>query len=280
MPAIAALPERLASSRNTLVGVFAGGVALLVVAWEPHAWWAVPTLLLSFLAAGWPLRRVLFGETWSLGAYLWFYVRLVLVIYGFLVSADGRAVDGGRERRPELAGHRGAGRRADRVERAQRRDRPRRARRAARCTAPALTERFSAIIGRSKIPAPLVEYVDLRGGVVVNAIALPDTDRPGVLFSSSLIDRLEEREVAAIFAHEMAHLEHFNRAFLAKLRWAGWVIIAAAVLAAPLVYTYAPDRMWLRWLWPIVVFSYIGDPDPAPPEARDGERPASGGAQW
>jgi len=78
-----AFPERLQGSRTLLTAVFAGALAVLIAVWPGQTWWSLPLFLLSFIAAGWPLRRVMFGETWSVGTYLWFYVRLFIAIYGF-----------------------------------------------------------------------------------------------------------------------------------------------------------------------------------------------------
>ncbi len=250
-----ALPERLAGSRNTLVFVFSSVMAALIVVWPQHLWWSIPLLLLSFLAAGWPLRRVLFGETWGLGTYLWFYTRMFVAIYGFwllLIAAPWitRGAGAGMWIASavlaavliawnEQNGH---------VIRFLLRARP--------VETPDLLERFTAIVSAARVPSPRIEYVDMRGGVLVNAIALPDTEQPGVLFTSSLLERLDAREIAGVFAHEVAHLEHFNRAFLKKLRWVGWAMVAAAVTVGPLVRTQHPGAAWLLWGWPIVVIAY------------------------
>ena len=225
--------------------------------WTAQAWWSIPLLLLSFLAAGWPLRRVLFGETWSLPVYLWFYFRLVVSIYGFWLLLTGGAM-ACRKRRSIVVGSRLAdwasllllwNEQYGRILRFLMRAQP--------IARPGLLDRFRAVVASAKIPEPTIEFVDMRGGVLVNAIALPDTERPGVLFTSSLLDRLEEPEVAAIFAHEVAHLEHFNRAFLRKYRWLGWALVVVAVTISPLLRNYAPDAEWVTRLWPLVVFGYL-----------------------
>ena len=251
-----ALPERLAGSRNLLAVVFSVVLVVEIGVWTPHAWWSVPLLLLLFLAAGWPLRRVLFRETWSVAAYLSFYVRLVIGIYGFwllLMAAPWLAkID---SRSPwAVAGGLGAvlllwNEQYGRILRFLMRAQP--------IARPGLLDRFRAVMANAKIPDTRAEFVDMRGGVLVNAIALPDTERPGVLFTSSMLDRLEEREVAAIFAHEVAHLEHFNRAFLRKYRLFGWALVAVAVTITPVLRTYAPEAEWLIALWPLVIFGYL-----------------------
>src|SRR5688500_20070721 len=97
----------------------------------------------------------------------------------------------------------------------------------------------------------------MTGGVLVNALALPDTERSTVLFSGSLLERLDEDEIVGVFAHEVAHLEHFNPRYLKKLRWVGWALVAVAVTIGPLTHLYAPRFESLLWAWPLVVFTYI-----------------------
>jgi heat shock protein HtpX len=251
-----ALPERLIGTRNLLTAVFSVVLAVEIGVWTRHTWWSIPLLLLSLLAAGWPLRRVLFGETWSLAAYLWFYVRLVVGIYGFwllLIAAPWlTGINGGAPwivitglGALLLIWNEQYGLLLRFLMRAQ------------PIARPDLLDRFGAIVTNARIPEPRAEVVDMRGGVLVNAIALPDTERPGVLFTSSLLDRLDAREVAAIFAHEVAHLEHFNRAFLRKYRWMGWALVATAVSVAPLLQNYAPEWTWMTAGWPFVVFAYL-----------------------
>jgi Zn-dependent protease with chaperone function len=249
-----ALAERLVRGRTLLTFIFAFALALEIVLWGRHVWWSIPLLCLTFLSAGLPLRRALFNDTWSLAEYLWFYVRLFVGIYGFwILLMVAPWVWRGR---PEwstaaalgvglMAWNAQWGRALRFIMRAQ------------PITTPTLLERFARVDRQAAIPTPRTEIVDMCGGVLVNALALPDTVRPGVLFTSSLIDRLEEREVAAIYAHEVAHLEHFNRDYLIKLRWVGWALIAGAVLVGPLAAQYLPRRMgWVPVTWPMIVIIY------------------------
>src|SRR5687768_6962159 len=78
-----AFAERLLTGRTLLAVVFVSVTAVAVVFWPRHAPLMFPFQLLTFMAAGWPLRRAMLGETWSVGAYLSFYVRMVVAIYGF-----------------------------------------------------------------------------------------------------------------------------------------------------------------------------------------------------
>ena len=44
----------------------------------------------------------------------------------------------------------------------------------------------------------------------MNAVALPGVRTPAVAFSHVLLERLPPDEIAAVFAHEVAHHEHFD----------------------------------------------------------------------
>jgi Zn-dependent protease with chaperone function len=250
-----ALAERLQSGRNALTFVFALALTLLLVEFGAQAWWAVPLLLLSSLAAGWPLRRALFGETWSIGSYLWFYVRLVVAIFGFWLLLMATPALAWASARPWIAG--AALGVVLLAWNAQWGTLLRFVMRTTPVQSPELVERFRAILSKTALNEPRVEFVDMRGGVLVNALAVPDTVRPSVLFTSSLLERLDADEVAAVFAHEVAHLEHFNPHYLKRWRWAGWgLILAGAGLASA---TAALDRnAWLAlWCWPFVVIIYL-----------------------
>src|SRR5687768_9097087 len=80
-----AFAEKLLTGRTPLAVVFVSVAAIEVVFWPRRSVLMLPLQLLTFMAAGWPLRRAMLGERWSVGAYLWFYVRMVVAIYGFWI---------------------------------------------------------------------------------------------------------------------------------------------------------------------------------------------------
>ena len=80
-----AFAEKLLTGRTLLAVVFVSVAAIEVVFWPRRSVLILPFQLLAFMAAGWPLRRAMLGESWSVGAYLWFYVRMVVAIYGFWI---------------------------------------------------------------------------------------------------------------------------------------------------------------------------------------------------
>jgi hypothetical protein len=75
------LPERLLAGRQLMPVAFAASIAMAVL-WFEHLIWVVPLALASVVAAGFPLRRRLLGESWSVTAYLWFMFRLAIATQG------------------------------------------------------------------------------------------------------------------------------------------------------------------------------------------------------
>ena len=93
----------------------------------------------------------------------------------------------------------------------------------------ALLQRFRAIAQASGIAMPRFEEVPLHGGAIANAIALPSLRGSSVLFTETLLAHLDADEAAAICAHEVAHLEHFNPPLLRRLNAVMLLTIAAGV---------------------------------------------------
>src|SRR5687768_15875915 len=251
-----AFAERLLTGRTLLAVVFVSAATIEVFFWPRRAPVMLPLQLLTFIAAGWPLRRAMLGETWSVGAYLSFYVRMVVAIYGFWILLMATPWLTHPDGLPAWAGPAVLAavllvwndRYVD-VMRLVLKMRP--------VTTVSLVTRFNAVVDKTSVPNPSVQYVDVDGGVFANAIALPSLRRPAVGFTSTVLDRFDEDEVVAIFAHEIAHLEYFNRAYLKKYQWAGWAIILAAAGFTPLLETFAPQLTVATYLWPFVVLMYI-----------------------
>ncbi|MGE3805423.1 MAG: M48 family metalloprotease, partial [Gemmataceae bacterium] len=96
-----------------------------------------------------------------------------------------------------------------------------------------LLEAFEPIMARSQAARPIIlESGSSRGGFV-NAFALPSTRQSRVLFGRRLLDILDTEEAAAIFAHEVAHLEQFDAAKLRQVQLREWLLIALACFLAP-----------------------------------------------
>ena len=229
----AAMPERLqVHQRRNGVATFLALPVLGMLA--PRSFvWAVPLLLSALLLAGYRLRRALYGETWTRPAYLSFFFRLYIAIFGFwlllaflpmLASLAGPF--------DWLAGAALAGvlfvweRRYAATVRA--------CLRAAPLGEGPVLMRCRALAETCGQPCPDYVRVDLGGGAVANALALPSLRGNAVLFTSTLLERLNENEVAAICAHELAHFEHFTPERLRRIHAVNLTLIAVAALVSPL----------------------------------------------
>ena len=250
-----ALPERLVASRRQATSIVVVAMAALIYGWPAEVWWAFPLLVLGRLVASYPARRALFGETWSLARYVSFYIRLIAGVYGFwllilftpflvMESGDrawlteivlGLVIVFGNLRWTDLF---------------------RRLMRSRPVDHPALAARFTDLVETTGLPMPRFERVDLHGGVFANAVALPSLRGSTVLVSETLLDRLETDEVLGIAAHELAHLEQFNRKRLRQMAVTAWICSAIA-LALPLVVRQlapeAPSVLVLLWTIPVAM---------------------------
>jgi heat shock protein HtpX len=222
--------------------------------------WGIPGMLgvvLISRAAAYPARRALLGETWSLLAYLEWSVRLFIAWAGFwtllawtpyLIEAAGRhwlladctlAVALGAWQRwfPQVL----------------------------LCTLRArpldpesigsdFAEGVRRVLQRSHAATPRLWRAGPTVGVIANALALPSLGGSSVLFSETLLESLSPSETAAIFAHEVAHLEHYDRRRLRRLMAGTVVLVAGAIASAPLIATLAPGREWIAITgWPVAV---------------------------
>jgi len=81
----AALPERLLAARRGNGVALWLSIVLLLIAWPTTTAWTLPLLFIARLAASFPERRTLYQETWSLGAYLYYHIRLTVAAFGFWI---------------------------------------------------------------------------------------------------------------------------------------------------------------------------------------------------
>ena len=253
----ASLPERLLAAqrvRGALTGV---AFMLLVTIWPGRAAWTLPLLAMSQLAAGYPLRRRVYEETWSLPAYVWFFVRLWIAAFGFWILLGAT---------PAIAAQAGG---VDWIAAAvlalvlllwHRRyaaafrwilgARP--------MSESTLLARFAAMAESCGVGPVRFDVVDLRGGRFANAVALPSLHEPGAAFSQPLLDALDPDETAAICAHELAHLEHFNARRMRRLRLVNHALIAAAAATAPAFRIIEPEALGVMLVsWPVLMVSAL-----------------------
>ena len=243
-----ALPERLVAEqqRNGQIAVLVFFVLALA---SPKAlWWTLPLLFLARVTAAYPLRKTLFEETWSLPAYLWFVVRLMIGIWGFWILVVLLPFV------PPLAGSFDWlaaaamalalllwNARYSAIVRYLLRARP--------IENPSQLGRFRALADSCALPAPHFEQVNLGGGVIANAIALPDLRGSAVVFTDALLSRLDESESAAICAHELAHLEYYSPAMLRRINMATHGMIGFGALLAMLPRLTGPITVITSVVW-------------------------------
>jgi Zn-dependent protease with chaperone function len=116
--------------------------------------------------------------------------------------------------------------------------------------AAALAPAFAAILSHASLAKrPRVWYAGPTGAVVANAIALPSTGTADIVISRTLFDRLTSDEVIAIFAHEVAHLEHFTRPRVMALRINAFALTALGTLLVPMLAAASLQRL----MWPAMI---------------------------
>lgn len=221
------LPELLLARQRRVSQVT--GAALLAIGVFTFGMlpWAVPLTLVGVALAGLPMRRRLFGERVGAWAYLEHALRefvggagpwlLVAVTPALVLALPEQARIAGAAAlaaaivawlwgfaRVWLACMVAAPFGRDDVE-------------------PLLHD----VAARARAPMPRVVRFGTPGIHLVNAYALPGLSVSTVAFSRRLLDTFPPEEIAAVFAHEIAHLEHADARRM-------WVARAAAVLLAAL----------------------------------------------
>jgi Zn-dependent protease with chaperone function len=206
---------------NTRVAAAAGASAVLLV-----------------LAVVYNVRRRALDETWTFGSYLVFRIRVVLAFGGLwlaLLSAPDLAHAAAEFR--VIAGLVIAGGllawvlwsplvSSVLIGAVPLRD-------------PRILEAAQPIIDRAHVAPPLILRAGPPGGISYNAFALPSLSGNRVLFFATLLERLTPAEVAAILAHEIAHLEEFSGRLWRQT--AGlWVLALCGATIVP----------WLFDVWP------------------------------
>lgn len=251
-----AFPELLQAGRRwgVFVLIFCG-VGIVTIG-ARYAALKIALALLAFIIASYPARRRIYEESWSLAAYLRHSIRLWVAFLGqwillallptLIRSAEGWAPGSGAVVAAALvvaalawvhfnarvfAAILGA-RPLDRAD---------------------LWPRFERVLARADCRRPRVLWLETHGGRWANALAVPGADQPAVVFTAPLLNALTAAEIAAIFAHEVAHLEYFHPRRLLRRK----MLLAALTLALLAVVltlgvgsgTFAV----LVWAWPLIL---------------------------
>src|SRR5580765_100922 len=264
-----ALPELLANRRRLNVRTIAFAVALMVVFGGADAAWGVPVLIVLLIAVAYPLRTRVLGETWGFGAYLWRTAASIVGGFGFWIALCYAPIvvrwiveSVGTERPWLITMSAAVAAIVVVLLIAWEAWYPRiwlRAHAAKRLESADLTPRFDEIVRRAGTIVPSVYRVGSQGSRFVNAVALPSVRRPSVAMGNALLELLEPNETAAIFAHEVAHFDHFTPRYVRRAQLLNRALIVAGValplLAALSRVGWAP---WIGWVWPIVVLVAVG----------------------
>lgn len=252
----AVLSERIAYARGRVAASSAFAAAFIVIGLTKTAWWSIPLLLLTLGIASHRPRKTLFGETWSLAQYLEWRSRVIVGTLGFWIvlaltpalvaatPAAGQVSVAALLLVALLAWHHFYARILLAVLKAtplQRSD---------------LEPFFTPVFQRTMAILPTLWRAGAAGGVFANALALPAAGQGRVLFFDTLLERLSPAEVAAILAHEVAHLEHFHIKLLRRMYIATSVAVAMIVGVSATLAMMAPASAWIAsTLSPVVVFT-------------------------
>jgi len=261
--------ERFHDHRMRVIRVIAVALAVQLVlpAWLPFSEERVPlpalaqwpiTLLASLIvlvaiaAGNFPARRALRGESWGFSEYLFDALRTGLALGGFwalIVAAPYLVHAAGRARwwvalslcTVLMLWLRYHGKLAAFLLRAR------------AVTDGRLLAHFGEILSRSQVNArPEILRVGSHRGGWVNALALPALPTSRILLTQRLLDLLEPAESAAIFAHEVAHLETFTPPRLRRAAFLQGLLVLAATALTPTLASCGADAatisLWL-WLW-------------------------------
>jgi heat shock protein HtpX len=252
-----ALAERFLERRQRLSLVTISCVVVVGVLLPERALWAVPLALLALLAGWFPSRRALFGETWGFVGYVAHVLRFWLAAAGFwltLSAAPFLVVSAGRFRWVEALGLGAALLLWEHFHPAI----LRRLVGAVPLSRPDLETRFAPVLERSRTLSPRLYRLARAGGRWANALALPSFHTPGVIFGETLLAELEPAEVTAILAHEVAHLEHYDRRRLLRLSALNWSAIVLAVVAVPVAIVRFPSyTAAFVWGWVMTLLAYL-----------------------
>jgi Zn-dependent protease with chaperone function len=252
-----ALPERIFAGRHVTRSWFMFAIPALVVLTGRAAIWAIPLAAIAYAAAGLPLRRLFYNETWSLWFYLSFVIRFFVAFWSFwliVCALPALALwSGGGAWIVALAVGAGlmllAARQTEVIRWLVG------VRQIADETVCTLFARLAAACG---LAAPHFEFIDLKGGSVANAFALPSLGRSAVVCTGPLLQQLDADEMDAIAAHELAHLEYYNPRRLRRRRLVSRSLVAGAALLTPVLQYLLPSLAWWACaLWPAVVLIAI-----------------------
>ena len=260
-----ALPELIASRRRANIRAIGIAIGVMVVLGGADAAWGIPLLITALAAAAYPVRTRLLGETWGFGRYLWYAGLSFIGGFGFWIALSyapilvQQSIDAlGAGRWPWIVATAVV---VAAVLLAWEHWYPRLwlwTHDARPLVDPVLTPRFAEVVRRAGTVAPAVYRVGPQGSRFVNAMALPSVTRPAVAMGDALLELLDADEATAIFAHEVAHFDHFTPRRVRRSQLINQLLIVASV-TLPLVGALRGGGWteWIGWVWPLIVLGAL-----------------------
>jgi Zn-dependent protease with chaperone function len=252
------LPERLLRWRwRTALASWTALLGSALLAPAQIAWlWSLT--FVALLAGHFSVRRRLLRETWGFPRYVAWRLRMLLLSSFWILLAVAPAVVAAIGESSQWGAAAAAGLTAVLLIWA--------------FTLPALSRRLigvrpmedldllarcETVRARSRVRAVDVLRGGPRGGLWATALAMPSLRRPAVFFSDTLLELLAPEEIGAVFAHEVAHLEHYDRQ---RLRRDGAILLLLVVLACAVVPLLGRGGAWSSVFlagWPIAIVAVL-----------------------
>src|SRR5438094_4670777 len=242
-----ALAERLLARTQHTQRVTVLSCVCMAFGAGPYYWLAVLALIVGLWIGDYPSRRVLLDERWGPATYLLWQLRFSIAWLGFwfaLLLAPTAIQAADIWRWPAaialalLLGLWAA--RSTQMFLWLVRARPRLWR-----------VEWQPSLDRSRATRPGLFEMPVPGGRFVNAFAFPSTRVPGVVFTVPALELLSAREQAAVFAHEVGHLEHYTSGRCRLVSAVVYGLVATGTLGAAFALDWLPE-------WPFMVFWSFG----------------------
>ena len=250
------LAERVFALQRRTSASSIGVIVLLTALARSTTIWSIPLLVFTRVLAAYPLRRALYEETWSVPQYLAFSARTMAALAGFwflmatmplLASLAGSldwlaALAIGAALLVWSSFYASA---VLTLFNAQ----PLRDE--------ALLARLVPMAQQCGLHDARFAVANLKGGAIVNALALASLRMRGVLFTDGLLARLTPDETIAIGAHEIAHLEYYNDRRLRRGRLLIWVLVLGGAPLASISRATGTSLLTMECFWVVTLVGVL-----------------------